>query len=492
MALNTNSLVTNWKRAELSSTLSKHRPHIMLLPETKLNPKHQMSFKGYRMTRVDRSNATFGGGTAILIRENIPYEEITNPSSKNNNILEFTGIKVQTAAQNKLFVISVYAAYSNKAGFIEELNNLCSALKLDDPNVFFIIAGDLNARHTSWGDTTHNQRGRYMASWMNSASQFKINFLHPMEPTYPRSGSFLDMGLVDARLTITDTVNGKVRVARAESDHKALSFIVCLRNMGENAVETSPRRHRFLYKKTNWEKFQETAEANYQRNIPANRNLSNEEIDDWLRDTEIYIKEVMEETIPRSKTHNSTDKYMNKKIAGLRKDKAYLITQLNRRRSEYNPEQIKTIKETIGIIKYQISKEFAIATNKFWAQKARNIDHRKTDKFFLTINAIFRKKEGIEIKNLIISNQQTALMERAGAFETATRGSDGSYQIHDPTKKLDVLGAHFEAVNAPALLNEGSRLKELVDRRVEEYRADDIRHIKTTDFSDKIQHTAHE
>ncbi|XP_046143143.1 uncharacterized protein LOC123988149 [Osmia bicornis bicornis] len=259
--------------------------------------------------------------------------------------------------------------------------------------------------------------------------------------------------------------------------------------MGENAVETRPRRYRFQYKKTNWEKFQETAEVNYQRNIPANRNLSNEEIDDWLRDTDIYIKEVMEETIPRSKTHNSTDKYMNKKIAGLRKDKAYLITQLNRRRSEYNPEQIKTIKATIGLIKYQISKEFAIATNKFWAQKARDIDHRKTDKFFPTINAMFRKKEGIEIKNLTLSNQQTAIIERAGALETATRGNDGSYQIHDPTKKLDVLGAHFEAVNAPALLNEGSRLKELVDRRVEEYRLEDVRHTRTTEFSD--QNPAH-
>lgn len=485
MALNTNSLVTNCRRAELTSTLKRHSPHVMLLSETKLNHKHQLSFKGYKMTRVDRPNAKRGGGTAILIRENIPHEEITHPSSRGNTILEFAGIKVPTTTQNSLLIISVYATNSSKVKFIEELDNMCKELRLDDPNVFFIIAGDLNARHSSWGDTAHNQRGRYMANWKNTAIKFKINFLHPAEPTFPRSGSYLDMGLVDARLTIVDSRNGKSRVVRAESDHKALSFTVCLRNLGENAIETRAPKHRFLYKKTNWEKFKEKAEAHYHRNIPHNRNLSIEEIDEWLRDTDTYIKETMEKNIPKNKSRNSTDKYINSKITGLKRDRSYLITQLNRRRHEYSTEQRESIKETIRLINYKIAQEFAISTNRFWAQKARGINHRKPVKFFPIVNAMFRKKEGIQIRNLTVTNQQTALLERSGALEDATCEKDGSYQISDPKKKLDVLGAHFEAVNAPSFLNEGSRLKDIVDRRTEEFRADEARNSRVTDFSDR-------
>lgn len=189
IALNANSLVANHRRAELTNTLRKHKPHIMLISETKLNQRHHMSFEGYRMTRVDRLNANQGGGTAIIIRENIPHNPIAIPRYKDDNILKCTGIELQMTAPGKLYIISVYATYSNKQEFIDELNHLFNFLKLNDPNVYYIIAGDLNARHQSWGDRINNKRGRYLVNWKNTVTQFKARFLHPAEPTYTRTGS---------------------------------------------------------------------------------------------------------------------------------------------------------------------------------------------------------------------------------------------------------------------------------------------------------------
>lgn len=275
------------------------------------------------------------------------------------------------------------------------------------------------------------------------------------------------MGIVDARLTIIDLINGKTKILEAESDHKAISFIVSLRDIGENAVETRPPRQ------------------NYIRNIPHNRNLTNEEIDEWLIDTEKYITKTMEKTIPRSKTTNSMDKYINKKIKRLRKDKSYLITLLNRRRTELQPWQIETTKETISRIRYLITKEFSIAVNKFWERQASEIDYKKHKQFFPKINKMFRRREGIEIENLKIPSQHTAMIKRSGALDMAQREEDGSYSIRDPIKKLDLLGAHFEEVNALSFLNTGTRLKELVDAKATEFRAEEDQNSRLTVFSDE-------
>lgn len=75
IALNVNSLVSLSKRSELSIFLNRHNPLALLLSETKLNKKHKIIFNGYNIIRTDRGLGS-GGGTAIVLKNNIKYELI--------------------------------------------------------------------------------------------------------------------------------------------------------------------------------------------------------------------------------------------------------------------------------------------------------------------------------------------------------------------------------------------------------------------------------
>lgn len=109
--------------------------------------------KDYNVISTDR--LTNKGGTATLVKRNIDYELIFTPSSRNNALLEFTIIKLKYK-RNNLFIISAYATNSNQQLFITKLNDLFEKLELSSLNNYFILAGDLNSRHTNWGDENSN------------------------------------------------------------------------------------------------------------------------------------------------------------------------------------------------------------------------------------------------------------------------------------------------------------------------------------------------
>lgn len=76
---NVNSLVSTTKQVELKSFLAKHRPHIVLLNETKLKFSNRISLPNYSTYRNDR-DSDGGGGTAILVRIDLKHEVINSPA----------------------------------------------------------------------------------------------------------------------------------------------------------------------------------------------------------------------------------------------------------------------------------------------------------------------------------------------------------------------------------------------------------------------------
>ena len=185
--INVNSIVSNNKRYELLQFLEKHEPDICLLGETKLNEDHKISFKNYELIRNDRKNSIFGGGTAILIKRNLNFEEVKINANNKNKILETTAISIKNRNSNKFHIISMYATNSNhKKEIIDELNAVLNELKQQNRETFAIIAGDFNARHTNWRDSAVNTRGALLLDWINEKSiDFKLKFYPPENPTYP-------------------------------------------------------------------------------------------------------------------------------------------------------------------------------------------------------------------------------------------------------------------------------------------------------------------
>ena len=165
VAININSIVSNHKRFELLEFTNKFSHDIILISETKLNVKHKLEFELFNLIRTDRPGSAQGGGTTILINWKLKYDVINYPSSSKNEIIEFTIIKLPTVKKTNLFIVSIYARKDDRKLFIKKLNSLFDKLHLHHPDNMYIIAGDLNARRTDWGDRISNARGRLLSIW---------------------------------------------------------------------------------------------------------------------------------------------------------------------------------------------------------------------------------------------------------------------------------------------------------------------------------------
>lgn len=132
IAINVNSIITNQRRATLVEFVKKENLDIALLGETKLNPKHVLSFKNYNLIRNDYLKGTQMGGTAILIRNNIKYDTINLKNADKYNVLQLTIVKLELPHNKTLFVIAIYANNKNQNEFLPELNKLFIELKLQN------------------------------------------------------------------------------------------------------------------------------------------------------------------------------------------------------------------------------------------------------------------------------------------------------------------------------------------------------------------------
>lgn len=88
---------------------------------------------------------------------------------------------------------------------------------------------------------------------------------------------------------------------------------------------------KYNFNKADWYEFQTCLTELDNSEIPNTRNLTIDEIDNYIEKLNKNINTAIDRTIPRSKNdHNSTDRYITSTIKDLRKLKSSLITRLNR------------------------------------------------------------------------------------------------------------------------------------------------------------------
>ena len=181
--------------------IKKETSDIVFISEIKLNYRHKVHYKNYSIIRHDRPNATQGGGTAILIKKPLKFKIIQNDKITNFKILETTIIKIKINNKENLFITAAYAAYGNQKQFNDEFDNLFQLLQLDKQEIYYIIAGDLNAKHTSWKNEINNTRGNSVRIWLDNKSIFyKTNLYSSELPSYPKGRFYLDICLAVARI----------------------------------------------------------------------------------------------------------------------------------------------------------------------------------------------------------------------------------------------------------------------------------------------------
>ena len=142
------------KKQELKTYLIENKTDILCLNETKLIKNETINIPNYIPIMNNRLNRrtvrSFGGGTAILIRDDIAFDSIRKYQIGKHEIISLTVFPDST---NMTRSFNLFCCYFPPNFSVDlELMKL-----LFSPNT--IIVGDLNSKHPTWGSLKENARG---------------------------------------------------------------------------------------------------------------------------------------------------------------------------------------------------------------------------------------------------------------------------------------------------------------------------------------------
>ncbi|KYN07887.1 hypothetical protein ALC62_01135, partial [Cyphomyrmex costatus] len=160
-----------------------------------------------------------------------------------------------------------YAKCGTQKEFIPELDNLFKELKLNDFENYYILAGDLNAKHTDWRNKINNPRGVSFRLWLQTNElKYRSILLCSKYLSYPNGQSFLDLVLADARLKF-QVLEDDVFLTNIpyDSDHNALLYNVEIESEDEKWPLVNFRRLKQLKKEIN--KIKEQLKTEFSKSI---------------------------------------------------------------------------------------------------------------------------------------------------------------------------------------------------------------------------------
>ncbi|XP_015109506.1 uncharacterized protein LOC107036223 [Diachasma alloeum] len=228
---------------------------------------------------------------------------------------------------------------------------------------------------------------------------------------------------------------------------------------------------RLLFKLTNREVFKTFLEKNYDANVPNDKNLHEVEIDNYIQ----YINENIIcaiNNIPKSKSTGNIQRDITKRITQLEKRKSSLLTRLNRR-LKHDPRaktrETKSIKLLLAQTREDLNLEFSSSIDTHWNNDFRKINFRDSERFMPMVNRIFRPKAKSDLADIHISANNETILNNSGNNLDETPLVNDKYTFSDPISKLNAIGAFYETINSPRYLNEGTRLREVIDRKVSDF-----------------------
>ena len=176
------------------------------------------------------------GGSALLVRNDIAH----TPLPLN---VPLEAVAVQINISRVYTICSLYLS-PNRTFYSSDFTNLCN--QLPQP---FLILGDMNGRHQSWGDVISNSRGEHLLPLIESLD---LTILNTGKPTHfhVQTGSFscIDLSIastnafIDFEWDILDDLYG--------SDH----FPIIISNDDSVPVSRAPR---WCTDRANWPLFNE-------------------------------------------------------------------------------------------------------------------------------------------------------------------------------------------------------------------------------------------
>jgi exonuclease III len=332
------------KKYELLNYLEANNIPIALITETHLQPSINFKCTNFRTYRSDRL-AQRGGGTAILIRQDIKQNEFLLQLQR----IEATAIQLRINRE----LITLASVY-NPSGQIL-LRYLDLLLQMSHK---VILAGDFNAKHTSWRARQNNTAGQYLLK-----HYYKNNYVLsvPSHPTHfpdnnPSRADILDFAILSNVLT-----KHSIRTLGnlSSSDHRPvlLSFPCPL-----EPVDSIPS---FNYNAADWDLFQSHV-VDHLNTQCVNGSCSIKEIDVAINHLTDIINSAARIAIPR---RSGTIRPMQ--IAASTRT---LIHKRNKLRAQWQRTHDISLRPLINSLKEQIDSAVQSQVSDTWKKTLQGLD----------------------------------------------------------------------------------------------------------------------
>jgi exonuclease III len=422
---------------ELSDFLENNFYHFVLLQETWLNQNSKIHFPNYVCVRKDRNSHSRNphGGVAILV----------HVSLKNNYAmlkpvdLDFVeSIIIQVNLKNFNFTLgSIYSPATCRATDVR--SDLEKLLSKPGP---FILAGDYNAKHTSWNNSKSNIKGKHLLRICNE----KFCEIHFSEETtvFPSTG---ELSLLD--LVISKRVTGIAKpcvINGLSSDHTPISFEI------PTSVDELPEKVKILnYAKADWKTFRSLANAKFM-SIQNSQELlsSSKDIDLCVEEFLNVVNDACKASIPLKNPH------------GFRYPFSQKLKELSKRRNAIRnlyrrSPHLRYFKLQISQLNREIRIETELLRQQEWNKFVLSLDsqHLSLYRVAKSLKKKFAPLPPLKVAdNLVYSNKEKAeaIAENFRNSHVIPSGQTvHSQEIDDSRKFVD---------GAPADFHESARITE--------------------------------
>ena len=186
--------------------------------------------------------------------------------------------------------------------------------------------------------------------------------------------------------------------------------------------------------------------------VPSDKNLSNDEIDLYLKKIESLIRKTIDETIKKRQQVTSSSKYSNATIRLIKQNKNDVIKALHNAKrypNLYSPNETNQLKARLNGLKTLLKENFRISINKYWEKTLKSISHRDPRNMFPTINKMFRNTKRNNSNTIL----QIPLAEKDNLENqiNITEFEENLYQniilIHGEKDTVNTLGHYSEKVH---------------------------------------------
>lgn len=276
MAVPNNLKLVTWnarsiarKSTEFAVFLQENEIDVALVSETHLKPNTKLWIPTHRPVRMDRPTAS-GGGVAILVKNGISFR--TLPSFQTTSI-ESVGVEIDTS-EGSIAIIAVYCPKQSRKndGSAREFKN--DIIKLTRRYPKFIIAGDLNARHETWGNVRRNNNGVILNDDLLGGG---YTILSPETPTFVKARS---SSIIDIYITNVMNIEPPITIEDLSSDHYPV-----VTQFGAD-IERRPQTRRNFHR-VDWNRFRRIVDSNVDPDLPLE---TSEDIDTAVENIEEAIR----------------------------------------------------------------------------------------------------------------------------------------------------------------------------------------------------------